>query len=891
VFFRFCLSLSLRIQSAISSLDVLLLKTSDLHLSKEDVAVVQTLYDDLSRFQITGYQSIEYNRLSEKVYCLGIRTIQDVGRLLSRSIGSLTFRFYASSQFDSSNTSEQQKIFLKDLRLFYARLKVEEMLPSDMEPTAKLSFFLTISPLLDNNANEAEWRRLIDQVLSLPHAEITQIVFITRQLHVDNDSLSNKVKILEAVAKIPSEQRDQFLLEFKDELLAISSAFERANVISNIGELEPTYRREIINALREFFLPTDLGFADCIPIFLSLPAEHLPEFIICCKKMLSGFTDVKQKNSLISNLQRISEDRRQILCDLALEFCSGDTTGDSINLFLTMLRHKPVTDCLDIVELAERLATNDEGIEHKIKWLEGLSFMTKRERAEVFEIFSTLSQENIPPQAKNRLIKSFVFFPPSSTDPYIKEMVDNLVAVTLGNPGITNRFKLMQASFARVDGSKHEALRESLLKRILKMPLDYVRRGIALETFNNIRIFNTDHESPLALGCLDIIITDPNRVNLNDPYKVFKKVAQSLSIEEYENLVTTNTEAGEVLVQSDSLKTLLSKFIPKSEVMRVCKNMPVTPHEWMSFIQTFKDRIRSLDFSKRQQTLNYVLSSCGAPLEDLCQNFSQPFFLELLQAPLSNDVGILEAYFQAIAKVVMDSSKDKSESDVLSQAEEVFLKLSASIRNCVAGKSEGVVSTYHILDREYRYRNESTGFLSKADRHIKQFISDVVQMSIEDLLAKDSGFLREITAEKNEIKQISHQSLHLKNILSSPLGLAHKITFDQHAECIYASLLQYDAQELLHVFYQHFTPQLLIENVKRSYDDLFKTSKKEALEIFNLVNQSSESLVLHDIWDLDSDSEDLIKLKDKGALYLLLKADILKKDHINLVPKKVWIAD
>ncbi|MBM3207427.1 MAG: hypothetical protein FJZ57_02320, partial [Chlamydiae bacterium] len=101
------MSLSLRIQSAISSLDVLLLKTSDLHLSKEDVAVVQTLYDDLSRFQITGYQSIEYNRLSEKVYCLGIRTIQDVGRLLSRSIGSLTFRFYASSQFDSSNTSEQ----------------------------------------------------------------------------------------------------------------------------------------------------------------------------------------------------------------------------------------------------------------------------------------------------------------------------------------------------------------------------------------------------------------------------------------------------------------------------------------------------------------------------------------------------------------------------------------------------------------------------------------------------------------------------------------------------------------------------------------------------------------------------------------------------------------
>jgi len=299
-------------------------------------------------------------------------------------------------------------------------------------------------------------------------------------------------------------------------------------------------------------------------------------------------------------------------------------------------------------------------------------------------------------------------------------------------------------------------------------------------------------------------------------------------------------------------------------------------------VDNMKLRISQLDPSAREGVYQYVresIESDGQGMQggdsnkafnDLCQNITDPFFIDLLNRPHGDEVVFTKAYFISILRFLLDLAQDVQAGAFLSIQEETLLKMSESIKNCSVGKKESITLAYKTIPKEYRYENE-TEDLPVAVKAL-EFIENSISSYILHLFTSEDPFLYDIQGSREKLFQLSHHSLYLKNRMAAFVGLDHNIQFDLHTEVLKNEFINKDIHTLLQMFYRHFTVESLVSLMQKIYNEAPGSAC-----LFEGFSQILEPLNATDIWIVDEDPPYKVSLSKNGALQLLLECGYVKK--------------
>lgn len=191
-----------------------------------------------------------------------------------------------------------------------------------------------------------------------------------------------------------------------------------------------------------------------------------------------------------------------------------------------------------------------------------------------------------------------------------------------------------------------------------------------------------------------------------------------------------------------------------------------------------------------------------------------------------------------------------NQGEILSPQEELFIKFAECVKNCKGGKFEGV-SFYYVygLEPEDKFKFEISNEPDPAKAQAKSILAEEFQNAISMAFSGTNPLMQELTQRK-EILQASHQSIYLKNLIGHIVGLQHDLLFDMYTRVLYDELICRPRKQVLEIFFNHFTPQVLVEHLHRwMCRDSKVPGRKNWDQIFMLVSPSDEDL----LWDPATD--------------------------------------
>lgn len=191
------------------------------------------------------------------------------------------------------------------------------------------------------------------------------------------------------------------------------------------------------------------------------------------------------------------------------------------------------------------------------------------------------------------------------------------------------------------------------------------------------------------------------------------------------------------------------------------------------------------------------------------------------------------------------------EGSPLSEKELLLIKFAESVKNCPGGKFEGV-SLYYTrgLEPHEKFPIEITGESDKAKARAKAVLAEEYQNTIVQSFSDSDALMQELTSQRH-VQQISHQAIYLKNLIAHIVGLQHNLHFDTHTQTLYETLINRPREEVLGIFFKHYTPHTLVDHVHAWMNrDSETEGRKNWEKIFQLVTPGED--------DMEWDEETLV---------------------------------
>ena len=262
---------------------------------------------------------------------------------------------------------------------------------------------------------------------------------------------------------------------------------------------------------------------------------------------------------------------------------------------------------------------------------------------------------------------------------------------------------------------------------------------------------------------------------------------------------------------------------------------------WQSLINRLEDKMNS---NEQAQAEVSIYGTSWDTLWNQC--FSDVYLSTLLQSS-SATVSVIEAKWRAILQSILEQDKTILEGKVFSAQEEVLIKTAMTIQACKGGKQEGIATLYRLLDPKYRYlaKGFETGDVKKDAAFA--FIAAQVEQLFANQCSGTNALMQELT-NMQDIEQISHQAIYLKNMIAPVIGLYHEVCFDRHTTVLYDSLVEKAREELLEAFFRHMTPQVVVTHL------VSMTNEKSAASLFKRhLSAFIDILEENKDWELSSD--------------------------------------
>jgi hypothetical protein len=173
-------------------------------------------------------------------------------------------------------------------------------------------------------------------------------------------------------------------------------------------------------------------------------------------------------------------------------------------------------------------------------------------------------------------------------------------------------------------------------------------------------------------------------------------------------------------------------------------------------------------------------------------------------------LSITAFYLYAILEQIAKEDNIRKEG-ALSDRENRLLKFASMVVNCSTGQSDAI--------EQYYIYTINTQALGTGQQRIETTVDSTIQTAFMQTLASES-LLKEMAGQ--DVGELSHQTLYLKNRYHKQIGLRHTLKFDRHAGVIDKRIMQQDPKEAIGIIKKHLREK---EAVKAALDALLKAPK------------------------------------------------------------------
>ncbi|MDP1609356.1 MAG: hypothetical protein Q8L98_08615 [Chlamydiales bacterium] len=185
---------------------------------------------------------------------------------------------------------------------------------------------------------------------------------------------------------------------------------------------------------------------------------------------------------------------------------------------------------------------------------------------------------------------------------------------------------------------------------------------------------------------------------------------------------------------------------------------------------------------------------------------------ELIVGPSDAEVPENLLQFALIAEKIFSSSSEISQTDLLSEQEQILIKFAALLVSCPTGQADALSRVFNIL---FQGENKVQGLYQDSHAEFSQLVDESVQTALEELF-ESSSFIFDL-ANSKKVGELSHQTLYLKAKWARVVGLRYgDLFFDQHSEVLHDNIFRLSADKFQKSFFKFFTPKLVIEKLQKA---------------------------------------------------------------------------
>ncbi len=707
--------------------------------------------------------------------------------------------------------------------------------------------------------------RLLCYVCQLPPPTQPQAISIFSKW--DFSSLRDAEKLLDRMLLTPLEDR----LQIVESLAVLSIGLKEAEEILHVlGTLE-----KIDGAARNTILEEGSSLLECvgsgsnrallIQLLKGLPRALISSVLRNCSKFCSILPRREKIYSLIHEIIELSHTPYAYLCEEAWPLCSRlFSAQDRVEVIKILKQMPPQEGC----ELTYQILPYFEktSVSSRMTLFRYVANIIKEEREEMLALAEGICNHTWSGEKKVKILKVFSFFSPLQWKGLARKLRQNLSEMNFAFNEYSLLFSVLSKSPFLI-----EHCHEYLINKLYRLNDGIEVRKLTHIIYNHQKNFFAHEQSRLYEEIVRFKTIVDDLHHPANPYVVFLKHTDSAR-------ETLNVEAmvQEVLGKSVSLHlgAMNSRrvvFVPRETVLQHCGGHFFTWSNLQQWLEEIGNRLASLSERDKLQVLTHIQQTCLSSLDTLIQNLKDSYFKQLLDVAGLHQISIPCAMFMGIMKSIADKSHEKRAEELLSPREDVLLKMSASIRECSIGKSEGIVMAYNLLEDRYKYVNlidvQDLPLVARA----KSFLHNWVQKKMSVFLSSDTPFLKQVTGEDHEICQLAHQCLYCKNLLAPHLGMSHAIQLDHHTDLLYTALLQKEVGNILTEFTAHFSIANLVNDLIH-----FFTLEAEKINLYGLFSALiGEDLSLEKSFAIEIEPPFAVSLQPVAALLLLQKADII----------------
>ena len=495
--------------------------------------------------------------------------------------------------------------------------------------------------------------------------------------------------------------------------------------------------------------------------------------------------------------------------------------------------------------------------------MEAIEKIPEEQRAGVIELTAPYLKDITDGDQRASILWSIIFIPPDSRSTFLDELPQF-------NPIPKKPGQILQQVF-RADQelmSKSHDFLQNQLENLTDMNGARAIASFILEKQNQLMI---GEEHPLAQVAIQVLTILEDSKDIKNPYNVYKKLKELLEVETPEvDLPSLSIAGRNTALNPEGFR---KKLAEKPQV--TFKELPeeVALEDLSTLFEALEERLNNLNEEGKQRVNNEILNMTEKSLESLKRNFVlDPFLRSRLSIAGSPDDPVPQTVlgFRMILKFIKDQEVELKKGDLLTLQEEVLLKMSASIQNCPTGKAEGIILAYNRLP--IKYKTVAVDMETGPEIRGADFVDRIVQETLTCFLSESNALMQELTGEEN-IGQVAHQALYVKNLIARRVGLDHQLKFDRHTQVLYDKLIERDLSNVLINFYKHLKPEFLVKKLIETVNrELEKGTSGLTVNLYAITSKEAH-LTMFDIDYVKVEGQDeekeIQKLTEVGAVEIL----------------------
>lgn len=644
---------------------------------------------------------------------------------------------------------------------------------TDKGDASLIASIILSHPLCSGNSNSYG-----KDLQSLLHAAISSVL---DDYSCEGVPMGQKEEIVKRVISLlPSYGR---IVDFRE----ICRLFRQIGTIPQKDREHFVQRAQI--RIRELCTSTQMLPGSQLKEIVALPEERVHRFLDCISKRSSPI-DKGLRVWVYAGAMRASEHCLALLAKCPSIPLSNAKDIDRFINYIPEAQRDSVVE--DTQQLLNSLQEPIVGIVHLTCWFMTLS---QDERSRVLEI-ARLMPDSIT-STKNLLALQFV--------PH--ELRVPLFQHGLQTQHWNEAMRKYLTEFPRDKAVVHEYLRHRLHNTIDAQ----LALGLAQILLDDLETFQIGENDELFLdACLvrsDALSNEPK-----NPYRVYGHLARLAQKPDPTIALEPQTIEGKsVILSRDDLKALPMR-IKYRELPEV-----VDPKD---LFDAFDQRMNALSWKEKNVLLGKIAEAFSEGYAFIKANALQNPKIQsfLKREDPEKDAPIPLACFAKVMQHIAALTPQVPPGEPWSPREYALLSAFHSLRGCNTGTRETTMEAYNLfVPQDMRYVQLQSAYSPEEER-ARAFLVNVVQHAQEHMISAESAFMQEMTGATPPIAQMSHQTLYVKNLIGTRIGLWHTLEFDRHTPLLKSPLLEWDVKQALEKFYKHFTPQVLVDWVKRAID-------------------------------------------------------------------------